>query len=414
MIISDYILVIISTYLALIAYKEIVYSQSTNLYNYAILIIYILNCTPVFMDIVFGIPTYPVWYSGFTMSQGNPVVRLIYNVYIIFVLGGLFLFNSRMRNKSTYQILGSKKFVLNKFWLYLGTLLPFIHIVLSPYISNYLVYGQITNRNIPVKFNNINASLILVSIVCFSELFFKGKRKSLVLFLLFNFLIIWINGKRNILIILLFLYMFYYNSYINKKNNYLKYIVPLAGIAIVLFSVFYLIQTRKSIDANFEDMYLNYRIDFGRDDVTKFVIYRELIEKNPIHDYRLQGLISILFIWIPRSIWLNKPYLHYRYLTAELVNLTPTTIHFGMTPSILEQFISDFGWIGIFLTPIILIILLNYSNNRLTVLEKVILLLLIINLLSMGFDYMLIYFIFIVIYRLLVNLTKISRGNLTL
>ena len=63
------------------------------------------------------------------------------------------------------------------------------------------------------------------------------------------------------------------------------------------------------------------RVDFGRDDVVKYVISEEFFKHKMILDYRLQSIISLLLFFIPRSIWPTKPYPHYMYLTGHLLNL---------------------------------------------------------------------------------------------
>ncbi|WP_326716795.1 hypothetical protein [Vagococcus jeotgali] len=134
-------------------------------------------------------------------------------------------------------------------------------------------------------------------------------------------------------------------------------------------------------------MYLNYRIDFGRDDVTKFVLYKELIEHNMIIDYRLQTFLSTFFFWVPRFIWHNKPYPHYRYLTAELFGSTPETLHSGMTPSLFEMSIANLGvTLGILFTGGLLIFLIYRGDKSGSVPLKILYLLLLIALLTQSLD----------------------------
>ena len=59
---------------------------------------------------------------------------------------------------------------------------------------------------------------------------------------------------------------------------------------------------------NFDSVYDMLRVDFGRDDVIKYVIYKEFFKQNHILDYPGQSFFSTLFIFIPRIIWPSKPF----------------------------------------------------------------------------------------------------------
>ena len=136
-----------------------------------------------------------------------------------------------------------------------------------------------------------------------------------------------------------------------------------------------------------EMTYLSFRIDFGRDDVTKCVLYDELVEKHPILDYRGQSLLSTVLFWVPRSIWPTKPFPHYRYLTASIYNITLDEVHSGMTPSLYEMSIANFGVIiGIVMTIVTLILLIRYFDKSKSMLVKAFGIIILESLLTQSLD----------------------------
>lgn len=132
---------------------------------------------------------------------------------------------------------------------------------------------------------------------------------------------------------------------------------------------------------------MNFRINFGRDDVTKFVLYREIIEHNPILNYRGETFLSTIFMLIPRGVWPNKPYPHYRYLTAALFGTTIYNIPGGMTPSLFEMSISNFGVLaGMSISIFTIIYICNIADKCKSIPRKAIYLLLVTALLTQSID----------------------------
>ena len=154
------------------------------------------------------------------------------------------------------------------------------------------------------------------------------------------------------------------------------------------YTLLYKINTINSLRI-IDSLYLAFRIDFGRDDVTKFVLYKEIIEKQPILNYRGESLIATFLFFIPRSLWINKPFPHYRYLTAALYNTQILDIPAGMTPSIFEMSIANFGVIlGIIFTLIFLIFCIKISDNEKSIVLKAMYLIMIIGILTQSMDAM--------------------------
>ena len=97
-------------------------------------------------------------------------------------------------------------------------------------------------------------------------------------------------------------------------------------------------------------------------------------------------MLADIFIFVPRSIWPNKPYPHYRYLTASILGVDISNIPSGTTPSIFEMNICNFSWFGMPITIIVLLILCYLADNTNELREKVVYVLILTNLLTQALD----------------------------
>ncbi|WP_139892121.1 hypothetical protein [Bacillus sp. D386] len=397
--IIDWLLIIISSVLFYNSLKRILNYKSSSVADYIIAVIYIFNCLPVLMDNTIGIPSYYSWYSYFEIALGNDKVSIVYSIYLLLTISILSLY-TRYDNKESVKIVytHNNSVVFNKYILPIVILLPYIHIIITGNVSKYFVYGTYSARGLTNSFYQMNSILVFLSIFAFCCLFFyKVRYKSLYfLLLLYAISIIWIDGKRYIIVTLLLMFLFFYLNSIQAKEKRLpiKPLFALIATVFILFNAIYAIYVKPIATNSFDSLYMTYRIDFGRDDVTKFVLYKELVEDDPILEYRGQTFISTVFMPVPREIWPSKPFPHYRYLTAELYGTSPMDIPAGMTPSLFEMSIANLGVaLGILFTILLLLILCRWADNCKSVPRKALYLMLIIGLLTQSLDAMLVYYI---------------------
>ena len=274
--------------------------------------------------------------------------------------------------------------------------LPFIHFLVFGNLSSLLMYGTNLSRGLGSSFTSINANLQIVAIVSLSVLYFKSSPsvfKTFLFFIVF-FAISYLNGKRYMLAMGIFSFFYMYvlkRRYSASKVN-LKVVIPSAVLLLLFFSSFYVTNVKTMTDGSFESTYTSMRVDFGRDDVVKYTIKKELIDGVPILEYPGETFISIIGMIIPRSIWESKPYPHYRYLTASLYGVKMEDIPAGMTPSVLEMFISNFGWLGM---PLCIIFLCWYclkADKTGSFSTKLLYVFILIGLLTQSLDALLIVF----------------------
>lgn len=248
-------------------------------------------------------------------------------------------------------------------------------------------------------------NLLLLSIVAFCMMFFrkKLKKRDIAILIIYSFMIAWICGKRYIIADMIFMYLFFFvqsKNYTKKIEKKLYYILPLTAVVIVLFSIYYLISFKNSTlisKQNTEAVYETLRADFGRDDVTKYVIKKEFIDEDSFLDYPLESFLSAVFVWVPRSIWKNKPYQHFEYLTASIKGVEVQNHGPGMTPSWYEMALANFKEFGFLIGALLVSVLCKITDSIKSIELKSISLMMIIALLTQSIDGCIIYIAIIMI-----------------
>lgn len=354
-ILIDVIFVLFTTYIMIKSLKSIIKNESHSLFNFAILMLYLVQCFPVLCDLLFGYPDYASYLSEFERALNNNLVALIYNIYISATIFILHFFSRHKiktseQRESKIQIENSESYMIPNFILVFLAVVPFIHILLSGNIMYYIIYGSATQRGISPEFSENNMMLILIAITSLMIWYFREKESVLrsIVFVFLLFLNFWAGGKRYIVATAFFCFIYMFSTRrksSRKKKIKLFLIIAVLSCGLIVFSSVYLIGTR-GISEGWSNLYATLRIDFGRDDVVKYTILHEFIDNKSILEYPGQTVIGTLLMIIPRSIFPAKPYPHYRYLTAAIYDIPLLEIPSGMTPSFLEMSISNFGILG--------------------------------------------------------------------
>lgn len=394
-ILFDWLLIIISTLITIYSYRKIIYNRYSSIAHFVIGVVYIFCCIPILLNYIIGIPNYETvyWYKVFIPSMSDIKIGVIYDSYIVVSIIVLYLYtkyyDSKLSRKIGLKILRPTNILNNNFILILVSLLPFFYILINGKLKNYLNYGLNINRGIlDSNFNRIMSQLILISLISFTYYFFKNKKRSYLVLIIYLFLLIWIQGKRFIIALIGIICFFYLVKGELKKSirNKLEYIILIFAFILIIFSYYYLKEIRPLSQTDFESIYEMLRVDFGRDDVIKFVIEQELILNNKILNYNGQSFLSTFFVFIPRIFWETKPYQHYVYLTSKILNLSFNNLPAGTTPSWYEMCIANFQWYGIVIGIIFLPIMCWIIDRTKFILLKVIFLILLLALLTQSID----------------------------
>lgn len=416
--ISDYIFIFFCTVIAIISYYKIVFKKNSSIGYYVIIVIYVFMVIPIILNYTSGLPTYVnmAWYNPFIEPMKNKNVNLFYDFYITATIIILFIYSSKLSRKIVkgYGKENSSyiSFIDNNLISGLLILSPIILILLRGDFRNYLEYNIASERGLYDEnyFTSTTPYMILSMLVFFAK-FYKDKItfKKVIITLIYGFIIVWISGKRFMIANLIFMIILYVTNLNIKKTTRKKmfFVIPILLISLIVFSVFYLTKIRPLATNSSQNLYDCLRIDFGRDDVTKYAIQEKIIFNHDILEYPGQSFLSILLFFIPRSLWINKPYSHYLYLTSSVFNVPIESLDFGITPSIFEMSIFNFGIYGFFITPLLLMILCYFCDKNKSIDIKALWLLCIIVLLTQSMSS----YIIILLLLLFVKILKFILKN---
>lgn len=414
--IFDWFLIIISTTITWKSYTQIIFNKKSSVAYLVICVIYIFCCIPIFLNYFIGVPDYTViyWYKPFIVSMNNFKVAIVYDIYISISI--LLLYYYAVKSTRKLSVIYSQNFKMldkkNIFVCILGIISPFIYGIFSGNISKLFVYNSMSARGINVKEGFILNSFILISLFFGCVLNLKGKitvKKILSIFLL-SVVLCWLQGKRFIIAVILIFYLFFLSkSDISlKKRKILYRVLPIIGTLLITFSIFYLATLKPLSTMDFYSIYDMLRVDYGRDDVIKFVIYEEFFLKSHILDYPGQSFFSTLFVFIPRTLWNSKQYGHYQYLTSAILDLPINKLPAGTTPCWYEMCLCNFGYVG-FVIGIVGIIGFCYWADKMKLIEaKALVFILILVLLTQNTDVYIVYIFMTFIYCFL-QCNKISK-----
>lgn len=351
--------------------------------HFIIIVFYVFFALPLFFEVFIGTPRYN-YKPGFQIATKDFNTNLIYCIYIS-IIPLIWLGTSTPKKKYDVSSFEKSSTLISilKVILILFIISPAVALLFAPDPSIYLNYAvskrDLLHGAIAVYHQNI-ATLSFLSVISlggFLILTQKGIIRYLILFSPFYGIAVWTNGKRFILVLLMVIIF-----YILWQKGILKGLKLIVGglvfVAILLtYSYSYELDTRYTSNTNFETVYQNNRIDYGRDDVTKMAIYSEL-SKSPILEYRGQSLLFYITMFIPRELWPDKPWPYAIYVTSTLLGETGAYFYYGwsMTTSILEETISNFGWLGMLIGPLFISFICRtgdkYSSPLLAVLTVVV------------------------------------------
>lgn len=408
--IVDWLMILITTIVTYKSYKKLVFNRYCSVSFYVVFIVYIFCCVPIILNYLIGMPQYTVvyWYKAFIEPMNNVDVSAIYDIYITFAIFALYMYGTKMNRRLVSRATELNTTLKNeneKPWIYVfGIASPVLYVLLSGNASKFLIYSSMNLRGVSGQDNLILNSLILVSLFCTCIMSFSGRitAKKMCVLALITFILAWLQGKRFIIAVMGVFYLFFLTkSELGEKGRRrIFWVLPIMGITLIAFSAFYLAVIKPLSNMNFDSVYDMLRVDFGRDDVIKYVIYEEFFKKNHILDYPGQSFFSTLFIFIPRIIWPNKPYSHYQYLTSSILDLPISKLPAGTTPCWYEMTLCNFGYFGYLVGIFGLIGFCYFADGMKQTKSKSLVFMLILVLLTQNTDVYVVYILFIFMYYL--------------
>lgn len=394
----DALMLLICSLVAGISYKRMFHNSITSLVDLVVIVVYMFMCLPVIFNYTVGVPTYDTayWYKVFLPGMADEGTVFLYDIYVVLVMLALYFYGTSRAKNDDFV---SNDFKVGKWrWsMKLAVILPLILLIISGNLPRYTIYADSLARGLNDSFVFIENCSLFLSLFCFTLLYFgtseRTKRHLFILFI-YTIVIAWISGKRFIVALALIMYLFAFLSTEKNadKRDRLYKILPILVAALVAFSGFYMSVIKPLTNTINYNVYEMLRVDFGRDDVTKYVIYQMNVLGKQIVDYPGETILSFIFFFIPRQIWPTKPFQHYQYLTSSILRVPITQLPAGTTPSGFEMFFANFGLIGMPLFALALIAFIKlFDSNNTTMPLRLLGLVLCLVLLTQSIDVYLIY-----------------------
>jgi len=384
---------------------------------------------PLILDIIVGPPSYNLGTSqfnfiGFIMSHKDITTEIIYCIFVLFTTFFLFLFGKKkylyLKEIKSY----GKNITSFPVKLFLSL------VVFTPVILAFkkMLAGNVSLNNI-LNYNYLRLLfrgdldfiyyyyIALLCVLSFIILLLISNSNLFYISLIYAFplyVAIGIHGKRNIIAILIFMYVFAILFKMKISTRYFKYIIAFFLLILIISSVKYQSNVRNiEFKSNMDKAYTDFRVDYGRDDVVKMAIYYE-INEDPILENQKNSQLYFLKYFPGEINYFRTEYKYSVYATSKLLGYaTPIDLGWGMTTGIFDESIANYGIIfGVLLSNLLLVSFCRLSdktNNSLVILLAYItgLLLLVLQLTSFIFIFILwLILIFIFFFKYLLNNIK--------
>lgn len=335
---------------------------NANIFFIVLILFQIIFVTPILLEILLGTPNIRPKSPAFQFAIDDPITNIFYNLFTI-VIPFILLSIGRMSNQDfgldeIKKIIEKKK--INKNILMFFSILMFLPIIaalLSPqpakYFTEYAYFQRFPKlsslEEITYHTNIMNISGIISLISILIVRLFNSPTSKRTSFIVYTAAITTgiLNGKRTLFAFIIILILLI--DLLKSKNRLKAYFkLAIGGILIIIlfiaYSYFIGKHTRgvSTLD--------NIRLYFFRDIDVKFSIYARLNPlKYKILNYSGQSYLYNLFFFIPRKIWVMKPYPYDIYVTTSALGLGNNLFFdWSFQTSSFGEAISNFGIIGFF------------------------------------------------------------------
>ena len=320
---------------------------------------------PLAMDLMWGMPRYVL---GATLARAANDQNAVF-IYLLFIAAIpvlLVLMGTNRKPVSAHNVqrqLGSDPNA-NKLTLASALMLitPLVLVILAPRPELYLMYAFVADDRLrltwdEMNYNGVISIAAILAVVAGTSMLsrFSSVTRPLIFSIPFVAFAVWVVGKRYVLAF----YLALLTQQLWEKGLLRGARLPLyllvAGGLFAAFSYSYQANVRgiSSASTSREDLYENVRLDFGRDHPIRTVIYAEL-HGDAIIGARGKSLAFYAGIYIPRSMWPDKPFTYSSYFTSYALGLRPSLMPWGLTTSIFDEAIANFGWMGLLLGPLVI------------------------------------------------------------
>lgn len=319
-------------------------------------IFYLFFTVPMLLQLIFPEHVYTNFVRA-NDGMNDVFANIIYDFFCI--VFALIIQISAKKSKSRENVLCKcNPMVVNACTILM--IFSLLYTIINNGIVNLLPYGS-GYKGIA----NVNEVLMGCGTICF--LVILGSRKyvtrfNLLLAIVLEFAFCWFVGKRYIVaetLIAAFIVLVL-TSQISGKTFITLCII--GAISIMGFSIVYGI----AFKGNYSSLTDYLMVDMSRQYTLIYQFHCMLIGKD-ISVNKFDAILYLLFFWVPRNVWADKPYPFVNQLTHSLISWgdTPSGANVGWatTVSIFSDFFDSFGFLGIVIVFALFIFLSKKINK---------------------------------------------------
>lgn len=327
--------------------------------SFLLLVFLVFYGVPLLMDVVFGVPDY-YQTPGFRVGSESSTVALIYDLFVMACPTFWWYTARRIRRREAAALrLAPGQRTRRVLWAIAVS--PALMLLFAPNPRIYVHYGAILSEGLygdtgaAGQFHGLLGNVSIVSLVASSCLLLvhRNFRRALLLVSPFMVIAVWVQGKRSIVALSMVLIwaVAWMRGMLNRRTVLLA--GALSAVAFVGYIAWYQATFRPAVVGNSFDRYENSRVDYGRDHDMKAALAVETPDEDkPILDYRGESFLFYSTMFIPRSMWPDKPWPYAVYMTAHALELDDTKdIGWGLTTSFLDECVANVSWFGLLLGP---------------------------------------------------------------
>lgn len=397
-----------------------IFKNSICFSPYIYVIFFWLFILPLLLDIIAGHPADYLMLKNITIAVKDDTTNIIYALFVIFFTLSFFLFvkNDYKKSRNRHIDLSNNLILLYRKWKHILLFIivsPVIIFLFVPNKDSYLIYGTLGRRGleeVPPIINYLYLAINFSTIAVFVSIIFKDKGiSSIYPYIPILFINIWLNGKRNIvaLIVIFILYLILSEKRISTSLKIISLSIVFVGI--ISFFSFYMTIKEGLQREGFM------RIEFFRDHTVKFAIFSELYpDEVKILNYKGESLLFYATIYVPRTIWEDKPMPYAQYLTSAALDVSPQFLGWGITNSVFDELICNLGlWVILFF-PIIIKRIIKFgqsAHNRFASIFTILIIGLLFSVQITAYFILYILYVCFIIYSRYTNKkqTKIEKQN---
>lgn len=348
--------------------------RDQNSLLFAILLIFVLYGVPAGIDFAFGIPSY-FKFPGYYRACHDPRTVAVACGYISLVpICWWFFVRKRVKPLEAGLPLPSRLRTSHRLILHLGVLAPLLALLLAPDPMVYRTYGAAALRILTPyqqEYHHVLALLCTFAVLAAAGLV-SGQRRLVspqtFYLALMSLGAIWLHGKRSVVAFAAFVigYQLWRRGWLSSKRLLPSLLV--AALLLVGYTQIYqrLVREIDSTHTSTAEYVERARLDFCRDHVLRLVIHAELNAQARVLEHRGQSFLFIATVFVPRSIWPEKPLPYARYVVSAAYGVPPQYWGWGHPSSILDESLANLGWIGALLGPLFVAGIATLGNRART------------------------------------------------